>query len=289
MLLENKFEILNGINFIEKNNCPICENNSRNIDTVYTINPESELKVTLKECLYCKHWWVSPMPRQELLNKLYSVGSLYVVNKGYSGTVVENSKELFHQISKEVSFLGVNSQTKYLEVGIGNGILFNAIEKIADVAVGIEPGQWSYKSKNVFSDICEVSNKNKFNLINIQDVLEHLEDPISMMKIVFGLSEEKAIISCGFPRSDSLEARVRKGKWRMLRPLGHLHFFSYKSLSIMLEESQWSLIKAIKCRPGNRSLKDVLFNNNRIYNPFFEINNVLSEPKDQWRIVAKKI
>ena len=56
------------------------------------------------------------------------------------------------------------------------------------------------------------------------DVLEHVEDPLSLVKSIGDLIERGTVYAC-FPNSESLRARLSKVRWRMVRPLGHLHFF----------------------------------------------------------------
>lgn len=62
-------------------NCPICKSTSKLIDIVKTINPNSNETLNLRECKYCKHWWIGPMPKQNYLIELYRKCSEFITNK----------------------------------------------------------------------------------------------------------------------------------------------------------------------------------------------------------------
>ena len=73
--------------FNEQLKCPICSSDSIYIDSVPTINPAVTLKLELRECVACRHWWHNPMPVQEYLSSLYETSSEFVVPAGYKHTM----------------------------------------------------------------------------------------------------------------------------------------------------------------------------------------------------------
>jgi len=70
-------------------------------------------------------------------------------------------------------------------------------------------------------------------------VLEHLQNPIGILVALRSMAGPSALLICRFPRGNSLEAILRKGRWGMLRPFGHLHYFSLQSTKLMLHRSGW--------------------------------------------------
>ncbi|MCL4385565.1 MAG: class I SAM-dependent methyltransferase [Actinobacteria bacterium] len=226
------------------NYCPIC--NSKNIKKIgekNTININSKEIVSLIECNNCKHWFISPLPNQKYLNNLYKVGSEFVVSRGYKGREKPEDTEIKKYVSRFIKYKPNLSELNFLEIGVGPGYYFNYFEKNTKLSYGVDPCSYKPENPNIVEDISLIPENLKFDIILIQDVLEHLENPTDMLSIIKKLANENAILSCGFPNKDCLTAKKMKEKWRMVMPIGHLHYFSKKSVNIMLEKSGWKLKK----------------------------------------------
>lgn len=245
-------EHLDAARMVVKDRCPICSGVFRGVDDVGTINPDSAERLALRECRDCRHWWVSPMPAQDYLLDLYAQHSPYVVPEGYQGSrAMGDAIKTYAETI--LGFDPVQKPFKYLEIGIGSGELFKYLSAIAEVSYGVEPGGWKCAGTNIVSSIGELPEGVLFDLIVIQDVLEHVEDPVSMLSLVRSKASADCLLVCGYPNKDALSARVLKGRWSMVRPLGHLHFFSRASSVAMLESSGWSARALMACRPNQRS------------------------------------
>jgi hypothetical protein len=48
-------------------------------------------------------------------------------------------------------------------------------------------------------------------------------------------------IYLSFPNSSSLMAKLQKERWRMIQPIGHLHYFSRQSVTELLARSSLAL------------------------------------------------
>lgn len=231
--------------------CPICKGESLLVDTVKTINSHSDITVQLRECVDCGHWWIDPMPKQKYLSELYAKGSEFVVPVGYTGTCkcTEDLESAVARYTKSCSKRDFN----YLDVGSSAGGIIEAFKKKARICYGVEPGYWGKGNPNIVSDISDIPNDVKFDIISIQDVLEHVEDPVGMLRTARELANPDCIVHCGFPNKDALKARICKGKWGMILPFEHLHYFSYPSVVKMFEKAGWGLIELRSCRSGQVS------------------------------------
>jgi len=286
---------LNKDKLVNKDSCPICDGPSKTIQTVKTININSEDLVELKKCKVCGHWWINPMPAQDYLNSLYEKGSEFVVSSGYQGREEPAKEELEMYVNR---FIDKNKELKkmnYLEIGIGPGYLFNFLKEKVNSCYGIDPCSWKPIDSNIVSSIKDIPQNIKFDIIIIQDVLEHLENPLETMKSVREFANKGCLISCGFPNKDALIAKIQKGNWRMIRPVGHLQYFSSKSIDIMFKESGWKIIKKYS-HWGAPSIKYIIKNFNwKSKNPFKLIYRIIFHlfimqlllGKDQWYVVGK--
>jgi len=280
----------------EKPNCPICNSNSKIIDNVRTINENAHDILNLRECFNCGHWWIDPMPEQDYLIKLYQKGSEYVVSKGYEGSdKLERVK--FEKFYEEIIkyFKGRDpKELNYLEVGCGSGYLLNYFKEKVNKCIGIEPGSWK-PDNNILNSIDELNEDIKFDIIVVKDVLEHVEDPLAMMQKIKSFSNDGAIINLSFPNKDSLIAKFFVGKWAMVRPIGHLHYFSRKSIKMMFDKSGWTLLNAYSYWPVESFI--CLFKNFNwnAKNPIKLIYRIIVRlllkqiimGKDQWHITGK--
>ena len=223
--------------------CPICKGSRlRSVGKTRTIHPDRELQVDLLECVSCLHWFISPTPTQNELTKLYEKASEYVVSAG--GQPDKKRFSIPERYIIRAECRNPKKRKKYLEVGIGRGLLFNYFRSVGYDCFGIEPNPWAQGMTNVVRDITELDQVG-FDVVVMADVFEHIGDPLSFVKSVGHLMKTGTVYAC-FPNNQSLRARLSKNKWRMVRPLGHLHFFSKKSWAIMFESSGLSIKNLLK-------------------------------------------
>lgn len=269
------------INLKSIHNCPICKGTQlKRINKTRTINPNSDLKVDILKCTSCLHWFVNPSIDQNDLNILYKKGSEYVVPKGWDVTKTAFSIPEQYIMKAESK----NSNKKYLEIGIGSGLLFNHFRQIGYNCFGVEPGNWAKGIPNTIQDINELCEDN-FDVIVLADILEHIEDPLSLVKKVSELMNVGTVYAC-FPNNQSLRALLLKEKWRMIRPFGHLHFFSKKSLSILFNSNGLKIKHLVKTDLLEFSIK------NFFRPPYFSTRMILFPGQsffgDQWIIHLTK-
>jgi 2-polyprenyl-3-methyl-5-hydroxy-6-metoxy-1,4-benzoquinol methylase len=222
--------------------CPICDGNSDYQFLVQTINPNTNEKVEVRICAQCRHRWINPLPPQKQLNQLYRTASLNVIGLHWDEEI--KHKGLSPAESRVLSLIQrskPSSEKNYLEVGIGSGTLFKKTKDLGLGCYGIEPGKW-HNEKNIFEDISTMPFRNFFHFIVCIDVLEHMENPVNFLDEIKSFARTSSNLYCQFPNGQSLEAIIRRKRWPMLRPYGHLHYFSYDSTLKMFEKSGWKLL-----------------------------------------------
>ena len=228
--------------------CPICSSNSiKFLFDKDTINPQSDKVVSFFKCLNCFHWFLNPMPSQSFLSELYSENSPFVVGDGFIQEVGDKrlvESKFFHS---HVSFwftkhIDLKACGYYLEIGIGSGHVFNYFNKLGWNCHGIEPGPWRPLNANVVSDISKLSQKLQFDLIVANDVIEHLEDPSLMVKQLSSFLTKEGLLCLSVPYCSSFRAFLMGRNWRCVRPLGHVHFFSKKSMHFLASNAGLKIV-----------------------------------------------
>lgn len=226
--------------------CPLCGLASRSLGRVPTINPASAQRVDLLECTTCGHWWHSPMPTQSVLTELYRSESAYVVSAGAREAYqTKHVEDTFSRFVKE----GVKANGgRCLEIGAGGGQLMRTMAEYGYETFGVDPAQWVENSR-IVPDISLIPSSLKFEVIVLQDVLEHMTAPYDALRRLRDVASPSSLLFCSFPFNESRPARRQGATWNMVRPFGHLHYFSRASAKQMFDISGWRLLKAIVAGP----------------------------------------
>lgn len=242
--------------------CPICGHNSKRVCRIKTINPDSDILVDVLECLSCRHWWHNPVPSQEDLLEMYAAASPFVVSVGAKDCYKKKTDldSFQHYLLNSLNHLILLNKGNYLEIGAGGGHLLKRVQRLGYRCFGVEPGQW-VECEDIVSDIEQLPPNVFFDVIVLQDVLEHIVDIVYMLKRLRQIANDKAELFCSFPFKDSRPARQRSVFWPMLRPYGHLHYFSAESVNVLFTKTKWDIIesKIYRCVPIRRLITNLKF------------------------------
>ena len=189
--------------------CPICLTFERKIISKIGRNFK---KLTTVICTGCGLIHSYPIPTQSELKKFYE----NEYRKDYKSTIKPKLKHVFryapHAINriKYIKKYLKPQQNTFLDIGSGSGeVLYTAIKSGFD-AKGIEPniGYADYSKKyldlpvsNKTYDNAELKEKS-FDVVNLQDVLEHLPDPLFCLSFINKILKEDGILSISVPNID---------------------------------------------------------------------------------------
>jgi len=229
--------------FSRSNSCTIC--NSTNIEAIgtrLTIHPNSRFSVQIRRCLDCDHWDTYPMPKADLLALLYSESSLSVLGENWASAVeTGNRKESLapdsHWIVKDLLHV---KPANFLEIGPGGGSLLRKMRQLGWNAYGVDLGSYA-SGFQVVSSLSQLPGSVSYDVIVFQDVLEHVSDPSYELSSYLSLLNPGATLFMTVPWSESRTARFGKTEWEMVRPLGHLHYYSKRSAKFLLERNNFEV------------------------------------------------
>jgi len=154
-----------------------------------------------------------------------------------------------------------------LDIGCASGIfLLKALEAGWQVA-GIEPSEVLYKEAverigsrgTILPLILEEADFGdlRFDAITLWDVLEHVVDPMNIMKRCHDLLKPGGCLFLNVPDLDSFEARFLGRRWPLLLP-EHMNYFNRPSLKLCAEKSGLELVRFGR-RPAQFSAQYVLY------------------------------
>jgi SAM-dependent methyltransferase len=180
----------------KKRNCPICK--SVNIDQAIYANDNYKYldsnglaysaPLNYQLCKTCVHIYLSPVPD---LTELYEKCIIEYGNNAVSARVEKHIK-CFNNLFSSY-FLKTEGLISLLEIGCGNGSLLKKImnehNDVISYAKGIEPSKelgkelinnQDFDFENIFFNELKLSKK--FDLIILDNVFEHFEDPREELK-----------------------------------------------------------------------------------------------------------
>lgn len=249
--------------------CPCCK--SENFDIILKLDSDKRLnlfieyskkyyqnflinftleKVAVAECRLCKHLFYKYQPSEAFLEKMYSI---HQKNKTKKPVDAKLTKEI--RMKKVLNkILKISKLHSILDYGSGAGLLKEISESFNLNYFAYEPSKDRNEIKrkeNVFTNLNELINTNiKFDIIYINQVLEHLKDPQSVMKNIKNLCHSKTIVYISTPNFyRSKERNKFYSSWpydqefrhHTIAPFQHLHCFNTFSLLKLMKNSGFKI------------------------------------------------
>ncbi len=278
-------------------NCVICKND--NSDQIFEKN-----SFRIVKCRGCGLVYVNPRLKFEVLEEMYNDNEISSID--YYLQNRKNDEKTFDirlkAIEKHIK------PGKLLDVGSGIGVLLNQAKKRGWDPYGIDIKRDSISfAKQQFCVNANVSTledagfeNNFFDAIVMNDLIEHVSNPINTLKIANKLLKSDGLIFLSTPNIESLMAKVFGAHWLHLKPNEHIYYFSPSTMSLVLEKAGF---KMLYCRSFGRVRSlDTIFSKIQTYCPWpykliskLKINNILSkmtlyvDPRDEIGFFAKKI
>lgn len=229
-----------GDTFESQATCPFCHEGAVFVGETRNIHPEHPVEFSLRRCKSCRHMWIDPMPTQPFLDHLYRQASNSVIGMGWE-TIDKRSLALPEQ--RILAAEQTSTPGRYFELGVGKGLLYERFRNLGWDCLGVEPGDWGAGISGVVRSLSDVP-EGTFDVIVAVDVLEHVSDPIGMLNVLRSLAGPNTRLYAAFPNHQSFRFLIQKEKWRMVRPLGHVHYFSKRSAATMFREAGFTILSA---------------------------------------------
>lgn len=207
-------------------------------------------------CKNCNMVYVSPRLKKSIVDLLYNekpYTEFYKIKLipsiDYRRNVLAVNK--YNQIAKYFSKPG-----KVLDIGSGLGEVLSVFQENNWDCMGIEFNEFAagYSRKtfglNVINrSIYDFDSSEKYDVIMLWGVLEHLYEPLKILIKVNKLLADKGILLCEVPSADSVLVRYYE---RTLKPVDriiegdrHIMLFSVQSLIEMTEKAGFSPIEIL--------------------------------------------
>ena len=214
-------------------------------------------------CRNCNFIHVNPIPSNDELLNFYK-NMYYQKNK--PDYIKGNEKDIEYQnytFDEKLDFLEKNcrkGKKRILDIGSGPGFFLRRAKKRGWEVLGVEPSStaYEYSSKQKIPTIqkffhqVEDSELGKFDSIHTFDVLEHVNDPINILKRTYSLLKKNGIIVIEVPNDfnplqNIIQKKLKKDEYWVtlsskLHKFEHLNYFDFSSISKLVERIGFKII-----------------------------------------------
>lgn len=87
----------------------------------------------------------------------------------------------------------------------------------------------------------------RFDVITLWDTIEHLRSPQLFLEKAASLLDSGGLVAITTGDIESLNARLKKDKWRLIHPPTHAHYFSTRTLRRLLERQGFEVVGESHC------------------------------------------
>lgn len=219
--------------------CPLCRKGAEphsvyNVSTDYGfVKGFNPIRLWMY-CESCHHIFASNYPKK--LGDVLSCDSHSVFIEPRV-QFIPNLNNIIHELKK------IANGNHYLEIGVGAGeMIAVAKEHGFDVeGLDIRPNYAKQVSNIIDSpvhsvDFSKFKSGKQYDVIVMGDVIEHVTDPIAMLKKASDLLTDDGVMWISTPNFDSAFSLIRKEKDPMWSVCQHINYFSKVSLENLMKE-----------------------------------------------------
>lgn len=192
---------------------------------------------------------------QELLN-LY--GQEYFFGEEYGDYLADrrvHARNFGLRLEVLETFLDPSRHRSLLEIGSAYGFFLDLARHRFDSVVGmdisregVEFTQKELGLKAIQGDFLDQDlGSRTLDVVCMWDVVEHLRAPHLYFEKISAHSAPGSLIALTTGDVESLNARLRKEKWRLIHPPTHLYYFSKKTIAAMLAKYGYEVIYSRYC------------------------------------------
>ena len=215
---------------------------------------------SIYNCTKCGIRRTYPILTKKEIESFHDVGH-YRDEEGKRFNILIEYLVNFFNKKRAKRIMSFKSIGKILDIGAGKGLLLSILKKKGWKVLASEV---NYKTADVIRnrfklpvlegdiDKCKIK-KNSFDVINMSHVLEHLKDPISVIKKCRFILKKEGFIFIAIPNNDSLQSKFGKKHWYHLSLPYHLYHLTEKNLLDLLKLNDFE-IKYIKHFDGEMNI-----------------------------------
>lgn len=227
-------------------NCPSCDAEVRTVRYRYM---QDDKESWIYRCAHCSLMFARPIFIHDISHRqMDSVDDAELFNNSFLKKLHEHliiKREIRH-----VRKIFSRKEFSLLDIGCGTGWTSSVWKKEGAQVTGLEPSavrgkiaEERYGLRIISSYIEELVNTEHFDVIVMRHVLEHLENPLSVLSKVKHHLHKKGLLVIVVPNIDCIGRFIFGTRWAWVLPW-HCNFFNPGALSFLLERAGFETIKS---------------------------------------------
>jgi len=223
-------------------------------------------KYKVVDCKICKFIHVTPIPSNKELSVYYDSEYYQKIKPNF---ILKNENEIdywnlvFDEKLDTIEKLVSSKSKRILDIGSGPGFFLRRAKRRGWDVIGIEPSPLAsdYANKQKIHTIQKffhevTSNEiGKFDAIHTFDVLEHVNDPITVIKKAYSLLKKGGVIVIEVPNDFNplqklVQENLKKTEYwitlshnsKNLRNIQHLNYFNFSSISNLIKRTGFKIM-----------------------------------------------
>jgi SAM-dependent methyltransferase len=160
----------------------------------------------------------------------------------YEETRLARSAQMRRLLERLARVRAPRARDRLLDVGAGSGALVEEAARMGYRATGIEPSRWLQERALARGlDVARGTlphpdRPGPFDVITLIDVIEHVQDPVGLLRAVAPLLAPDGVVVIVTPDVRSLPARLLGWRWWHFR-VAHVGYFDRRTLDLALERT----------------------------------------------------
>jgi 2-polyprenyl-3-methyl-5-hydroxy-6-metoxy-1,4-benzoquinol methylase len=249
--------------------CPACESRALKVLDVLPDHRRRDgacLATLVTGCRTCGLVFANPLPTADELATYYAEGGRFAEDlerRGLAGatahgrvrqTISDDEQQklrlLFEPVAEHLDVLAPPPGARVLDYGCGPGRLLNRLQATGWTTFGIEPAIKSAFPRH--HELQAPPGEPTFHLVTLHHVLEHLRNPLEVLKALSRSMLDDGILYVSVPRLDAVS--VHRDLHYCLNREGHIVAYTRDCLATLFAMAGLEAVT----RPEPESLDDVL-------------------------------
>jgi 2-polyprenyl-3-methyl-5-hydroxy-6-metoxy-1,4-benzoquinol methylase len=223
---------------------------------------------TLKKCAICAHVVANMQVDKHLLEMVYRqnyfMGEEYLDYVKDKAILQGNFARRLRSLSSVTTF---HKGQRVLEIGCAYGffgeVLLAQFPFVDYLGFDVVIQACEYAKQKIglnvkCVDFLEYTDASKCAHVFMWDVIEHLNEPQRYIAKISGILEKGGKIYITTGDISAVLPRVQREKWRMIHPPSHLHYFSKKTLTMLLQKYDLRVVR-VDYPAMARSLRQIYY------------------------------
>jgi 2-polyprenyl-3-methyl-5-hydroxy-6-metoxy-1,4-benzoquinol methylase len=209
----------------------------------------------LVQCRQCGLVYVNPRHPKEVVWQRYNPDYFtqeYLPAQG----VIDGKVDLAHVDGRYGGMMRLLARElpakgRLFELGAGAGLFLAGAQRAGWQVSGVELSSAgvAFARERLGVDVTEHSAETMpldvepYDAVVLFDVIEHLYDPVSVLRTLKSICRPGGLIAVSTPNFDALSRQVLGAAWSILSPLEHLYYFQEPTLQRALETAGFSAVR----------------------------------------------